>query len=149
MQTARDSSFIVRFFVNLMKRSTLFLPLCLLTLNACKSKPVATMTSSFAATFQPDVMIGSYYKTKAMSSFYDEQPDSLITKTPTHFYSTSQVVQLMDANAGGGWARVRTEKDELGFMQFSNLKIVPFEKQPSAPKKRKHRDPSAWDGNRL
>ncbi len=123
-------------------KSLCFILLSCLAFTSCKSKPVARLTAGFAPSFHPDVSIGSYYKTKAMSSFYDQQPDSLITKTPTHFYTTSQVVQLMDANAGGGWARVRTAKDGLGFMQFSNLKIVPLEKQPDAPK-RKHRDPSA------
>jgi hypothetical protein len=116
----------------------LLLPV-LISLNACKSKPVASMTSDFAATFHPDVAIGCYYKTKAMSSFYDQQPDSLIGKTPTHVFYSGQVVQLMDPNAGAGWARVRTANDELGFMRFSNLKIVPLEKQPDAPK-RKHRN---------
>jgi hypothetical protein len=120
----------------------LLLPFLVIGLSACKNKPVASATANYAPTFHPDVSIGSYYKTKAMSSFYDQQPDSLVSKTPTHIYYTSQVVQLLDANAGGGWARVRTPKDELGFMQFSNLKIVPLEKQPPAPK-RKHRNPSA------
>lgn len=116
------------------------LPLLACTLfSACKSHKPNTLTAQYATTFKPDVSAGSYYKTKAFTSFYDSQPDSLIGKTPTHVWATGRVVQLMDANSGGGWARVIDESGESGFVQFSNLKIVPLERQP-ATKRRHSRD---------
>ncbi len=118
----------------------LLLPLLFTLCTSCKSHKPNTLTAAYADTFKPDVSLGSRYKTKSFTAFYDEQPDSLISKTPTHVWATSHVVQLMDANSGRGWARVLDEDGKSGFVKFSNLKIVPFEQQPSAPKRRKPRD---------
>ncbi len=118
---------------------TLLLVGLAISFSACKSKPLTGISADYAATFRPDVSIGSYYHTRRMSYFYDTQPDSLVTKMATHIFGTQKVVQLLDANAGAGWARVRSQDGEIGFMRFSNLIIVPLEKQPDAPK-RKHRN---------
>lgn len=107
---------------------------------ACKSKEPKTLTGQFSPTFDPDVSIGSYYKMRGVTPFYDEQPDSLIGKTPNGILGPGHVVQLLDANSGGGWARVRNEKFESGFVKFSRIKIVPIEKQPVAPKRKKRDD---------
>lgn len=91
-----------------------------------------------ASQFELDVALGNYYRTTGLATpFYDQQPDSLIAKTPTHMLGPRHVVQLLDATAGGGWARVRTEKNELGFVKFKHLKIVPLEEQPRAKNKKR------------
>jgi hypothetical protein len=111
-----------------------------LVCGSCAHKKPDTLTGQFAATFNADVSIGNYYKTKGMTSFYDKQPDSLIAKTPSRFLGPGHVVQLLDPNSGGGWARVRNEKFESGFIKFDKLKIVPIEKQPLAPKRKRKLD---------
>lgn len=117
-----------------------FLALLSLVFNSCAKKKSNTLTGQFAATFDSDVSIGNYYKTKGMTSFYDEQPDSLIAKTPSRFLGPGHVVQLLDPNSGGGWARVRNEKFESGFVKFDKIKIVPIEEQPLAPKRKRKLD---------
>jgi hypothetical protein len=109
---------------------------------SCKSKPKDnTLTGQFSAAFDPNVSIGSYYKTKGLSTaFYDTQPDSLIGKTPSDLLGRGHVVQLLDPSAGGGWARVRNDEDEIGFIRFDKLKIVPFEDQPLAPKRKNNKE---------
>jgi hypothetical protein len=87
--------------------------------------------------FDEDVNIGSYYRVKGLTTaFYDEQPDSLIGKTPTDILGPRHVVQLLNASAGNVWARVRTEEDDIGYVRFSALKIVPWDKRPDAPKRK-------------
>ncbi len=116
-------------------RIALFVMLAAAALASCKSKAPKTQTELMSPQLHPDVQSGSYYRTKGFSTaFYDEQPDSLIGKVPTHLLGARHIVQLLDPNAGGGWARVRTEKGDIGFIKFKNIKIVPFEKQPKAPK---------------
>jgi hypothetical protein len=104
---------------------------------SCKAKKTSNLTDSLSATFEKDVSIGSYYKTRGVTQFYDKQPDSLIAKTPSHFLGMGHVIQLLDPNSGGGWARVRLGTDEVGYIRFNKIKIVPPEKQPSAPKRKK------------
>ena len=110
----------------------------LLLATSCKSKKAPTLTETLAPRFASNVQSGSYYRTTGLSTaFYDEQPDSLVIKVPTRILGPRHVVQLLDANAGAGWARVRNEKGDLGFVKFSSLKIVPLEDQPDAPKARR------------
>lgn len=106
-------------------------------LGSCKAKKTSSLTESLSGTFDPNVSIGSYYKTRGITQFYDKQPDSLIAKTPSHFLGMGHVVQLLDANSGGGWARVRLGNDEIGYIRFNKIKIVPPEKQPDAPRRKK------------
>jgi hypothetical protein len=109
---------------------------------ACKSKPPPTLSEQYSAQFGPDVGIGNYYKTGGlMTAFYDEPPDLYIGKMPARMLGPFHVVQLLDASAGGKWAKVRNEKDEVGYVKFSKLKIVPFDKQPEKPKHRREN----WD----
>lgn len=123
-----------------MKLPSVLLYSALLLCNGCGSHKPTTLAGQYAHTFKADVSVGSYYKTKSFTYFYDSQPDSLIGKTPTHIWTTSHVVQLMDANSGGDWARVLDDQGDSGFVRFDNLKIVPLEQQPSAPKKHRLRD---------
>ncbi|MBP7948618.1 MAG: hypothetical protein KA004_03105 [Verrucomicrobiales bacterium] len=103
----------------------------------CKSKPT-TMTDQMAPALSPDVAVGSYYRLRGMTTnFYLQQPDSLIAIMPARMLGPRSVVQLLDPNAGNGWARVRTSSDDIGYVKFSSIKIVPFEKQPRAPKRKK------------
>jgi len=120
-------------FATLALAAAALLPL----LAACKSKP-HTMTDEMSPALNPDVMPGSYYRISGLgASFYNEQPDSLIGKIPTTVLGPRHVVQLLDPNAGNGWARVRTGNDDIGFVKFSSIKIVPFDQQPKAPKRKK------------
>jgi hypothetical protein len=105
-------------------------------LTSCQSKP-ETLTGIHAGRFSSDVLPGAYYRTGLTpTAFYDVQPDSLIAKTPTDILGPRHVLQLLSANGGGVWARVRTEEDLIGFVRFSSINIVPREKRPDAPKRK-------------
>ncbi len=122
-----------------MKRhTTLLLLLPLLANVSCKSSKPKTISGLHAARFDENVSVGSYYRTSSLTptAFYDEQPDSLIIKTPTSVLGPRHVVQLLSAHAGSSWARVRTEDDEVGYIRFSAIKIVPYEDRPDAPKRK-------------
>lgn len=83
----------------------------------------------------PDAEIGSYYKLKGnMNGFYYNVPN-FTDVLPNRFLMRGHVVQLLDPTAGDGWARVKNEDLEIGYVKFEQLKIVPWEKQPK-PKKR-------------
>lgn len=106
---------------------------------ACRTgKKTETLSEQMSERFDTNVTPGAYYRVKGLATaFYDEQPDSLIAKTPTDMLGPRHVVQLLQASSGNVWARVRTEDDDIGYVKFSALKIVSAEDQPSAPK-RKH-----------
>jgi hypothetical protein len=121
----------------------LFHVLLLLTITvtvtpSCRStKRRDTLSEANSARFSENVSLGAYYRTGMVPTpFYDEQPDSLIGKTPTDILGYHHVVQLLSANAGAEWARVRTESDQVGFIRFSAIKIVPMEDRPNAPKRK-------------
>lgn len=123
-----------------MKHLILTFSLILLFNCSCKNKAPETLTEEYAPTFDANVSVGSFYKTRGLSNFYDIQPDSLVIKTPTRVIGPGHVIQLLDPNSGGGWARVSNEKDEIGYVQFSRLKIVPMEEQPSRRRKDKFKE---------
>jgi hypothetical protein len=118
-------------------RNTILFASLLAALPACRSSKPETLSSINAARFDDDVVPGAYYRTGLTpTAFYDEQPDSLIGKTPTDMLGPRHVVQLLSASAGSVWARVRTEEDDIGFVKFSAIKIVPTEDRPKAPKRK-------------
>lgn len=123
-----------------MKDFILTIPAILLLICSCKHTAPETLTEQNAPTFDANVSVSSYYKTRGLSNFYDVQPDSLVIKTPSRILGPGHIIQLLDPNSGGGWARVRNEKDEIGYVQFSRLKIVPMEEQPYKRKKDKFKE---------
>ncbi len=85
----------------------------------------------------PDAETGSYYRLKGgMNGFYFQIP-KYTDVLPNRFLMRGHIVQLLDPSAGDGWARVKNEDLQIGYVQFENIKIVPFEDQP----KPKVRDP--------
>ena len=84
---------------------------------------------------EPDAQIGGYYKLRGnMNGFYFNVPN-FTDVLPNRFLMRGHVVQLLDPTAGDGWARVKNEDLQIGYVKFEQLKIVPYEKQPR-PKKR-------------
>lgn len=126
-----------------MKSLLLFplLSLLLLGLPACRSsktKKKSTVESRELSRLgdpAPDAEIGGYYKLKGnMNGFYFNVPN-FTDVLPNRFLLRGHVVQLLDPTAGDGWARVKNEDLQIGYVKFEQLKIVPYEKQPR-PKKR-------------
>ena len=69
-----------------------------------------------------------------MNGFYNSVP--IFTQVlPDRYLMRGHIVQLLDPSVSEGWARVKNEDLEIGYVQFENLKIVPPEKQPK-PKQR-------------
>lgn len=113
------------------------LAVILASTSACRSTKPKTLASINGDRFDENVVPGAYYRTGlTLTAFYDEQPDSLIGKTPTDMLGSRHVLQLLSASAGNVWARVRTEDDDVGFVRFSAIKIVPPEDRPRAPKRK-------------
>lgn len=84
---------------------------------------------------EPEAQSGGYYKLKkSMNGFYFNIPN-FTDVLPNRFLMRGHVVQLLDATAGDGWARVKNEDLQIGYVPYENIKIVPYEKQPK-PKKR-------------
>ena len=84
---------------------------------------------------EPEAQTGGYYKLKGtMNGFYFKVP--IFTDVlPNRFLMRGHVVQLLDPSAWDGWARVKNEDLQIGYVKYENLKIVPWEKQPK-PKSR-------------
>ena len=83
----------------------------------------------------PDARIGSYYRLKGnMNSFYFNIP-GFTDVLPNRYLMRRHVVQLLDDSAGNGWARVKNEDLQIGYVKFENIRIVPWTKQPK-PKSR-------------
>ena len=83
----------------------------------------------------PDARIGSYYRLKGnMNSFYFNIP-GFTDVLPNRYLMRRHVVQLLDDSAGNGWARVKNEDMQIGYVKFENIRIVPWNKQPK-PKSR-------------
>ena len=64
-----------------------------------------------------------------MNGFYFQIPN-YTDVLPNRFLMRGHIVQLLDPSAGGGWARVKNEDHQIGYVQFENIKIVPYEDQP-------------------
>lgn len=113
----------------------LLLPLLLTGLPACRSTSIKKDTSenrelSRLGATNPDAEVGSYYKLKGnMNGFFFSVPN-FTDVLPNRFLMRGHVVQLLDPSAGDGWARVKNEDLQIGYVQFENLKIVPYDKQP-------------------
>lgn len=74
--------------------------------------------------------IGAYYRMKrGLNGFYPRIP-TFVETVPPRVLTGGHVVQLLDPNAGGGWARVKNEKLEIGYVRLENIRIVPPEKRP-------------------
>lgn len=83
----------------------------------------------------PAAQTGGYYRLKgSVNGFYHNIPN-FTDVLPNRFLMHGHIVQLLDASAGDGWARVKNEDLEIGYVNFENIKIVPPDKQPQ-PKKR-------------
>ncbi len=99
-----------------------------------KSTPETRETARLGA-LAPEAEVGSYYRLKGtMNGFYDNVPN-FTDVLGNRVLMRGHIVQLLDASAGDGWARVKNEKLEIGYVRFENIKIVPPEKQPK-PKRR-------------
>lgn len=78
----------------------------------------------------PEAQIGGYYRLKGnMNGFYFNVPQ-YTDVLPHRFLMRGHIVQLLDPSAGGGWARVKNDDLQTGYVQFENLKIVPYEDRP-------------------
>lgn len=83
----------------------------------------------------PMAQTGGYYRLKgSLNGFYRNIPN-FTDVLPNRFLMHGHIVQLLDASAGDGWARVKNEDLEIGYVNFENIKIVPPDKQPQ-PKER-------------
>lgn len=118
----------------------LLLTLCLLLTCACQSasekrtNPEAREQSRLGDP-SPAAETGGYYRLKGgMNGFYFQIP-KYTDVLPNRFLMRGHIVQLLDASAGDGWARVKNEDFQVGYVQFENIRIVPFEDQPK-PKMR-------------
>lgn len=107
----------------------------LVVLAGCKSasEKAKKRSSDWAilAEAKPMAQVGGYYKVKGnMTRFYPNLPtftDVLSDK----YLGRGHVVQLLNPDALDGWARVKNEDLEMGYVRFDALKIVPEDKQPS------------------
>lgn len=83
----------------------------------------------------PDARTGGYYKMrKNINHFFFNVPN-FTDVLPNRYLMRGHVVQLLDPSVGDGWARVKNEDLEIGYVKFDNLKVVPPEKEPK-PKER-------------
>lgn len=127
------------------KIPALFCCVCLLTaVSACRStgeKKETDETRQNSALSEPDPMleIGGYYKLRGtVHPFYYSKPN-FTDVLGDRYLKRGTIVQLLDPTAGEGWARVKTDKLEIGYIHFEAIKIVPYDKQP----KPKYRDAEA------
>ncbi len=100
-----------------------------------KKNTAETREISRLGALDPDARIGGYYRLKrSMNGFYNNVP--IFTQVlPDRYLMRGHVVQLLDPSVADGWARVKNEDLEIGYVPFENLKIVPEHKQPK-PKAR-------------
>jgi hypothetical protein len=118
-----------------------FLLLCsALSLASCRSSPAKRDTPENRETarlgaVEPLAQTGGYYRLKSgMNGFYFKVPN-YTDMLPSRFLLRGHIVQLLDASVGDGWARVKNEDLQIGYVKFESIKIVPPEKQPQ-PKER-------------
>lgn len=101
---------------------------------AKKDTPENRETAHLGAV-EPLAQTGGYYRLKSsMNSFYFKVPNYTDT-LPNRFLMQGHIVQLLDASVGDGWARVKNEDLQIGYVKFESIKIVPPEEQPQ-PKER-------------
>lgn len=83
----------------------------------------------------PETQVGGYYRLRrSMNGFYNNVP--IFTQVlPDRYLGRGHIIQLLDPSVTGGWARVKNEDLEIGYVQFENIRIVKEEKQPK-PKRR-------------
>jgi hypothetical protein len=118
----------------------LLLSIILTGLPACRSTSKKKSTSetrelSRLGATNPEAEVGGYYKLKGnMNGFFFNIPN-FTDVLPNRFLIRGHIVQLLDPSAGDGWARVKNEDLQIGYVQFENIRIVPFDKQPK-PKPR-------------
>ena len=74
--------------------------------------------------------IGGYYRLKGnVNGFYFHVP-GFTEVLPNRYLMRRHVVQLLDPSVGDGWARVKNEDMQIGYVQFGNIRIVPYKDQP-------------------
>ena len=100
-----------------------------------KKETAETREISRLGAIDPDAQIGGYYRLKrTMNGFFNNVP--IFTQVlPDRYLMRGHIVQLLDPSVSDGWARVKNEDLEIGYVDFENIKIVPAEKQPK-PKRR-------------
>lgn len=126
-----------------MKQIALFALMLALGFNAgCRSsKPKketeTTRERSRLGDPEPDAEAGGFYRLrKNVTGFYFDVP-SFIQVLPDRYLMRGHIVQLLDSSSTGGWARVKNEDLQTGYVKYESLKIVPWEDQPK-PKTRKY-----------
>jgi hypothetical protein len=78
----------------------------------------------------PDAQIGGYYRLKGnVNGFYFHVP-SFTEVLPNRYLMRRHIVQLLDSSVGDGWARVKNEDMQIGYVKFGNIRIVPYKDQP-------------------
>ena len=99
-----------------------------------KETPETRETSRLGAV-DPHSRIGGYYRLRrGMNGFYQNVP--IFTQVlPDRYLMRGHIIQLLDPSVSEGWARVKNEDLEIGYVKFENIKIVAEEKQPR-PKER-------------
>ena len=100
-----------------------------------KKETAGTREISRLGAIDPGTRIGGYYRLKrSMNGFYNNVP--IFTQVlPDRYLMRGHIVQLLDPSVSDGWARVKNEDLQIGYVPFENIKIVPEEKQPK-PKRR-------------
>lgn len=99
--------------------------------SSVKKKETAETRELFRlGTLDPDLQVGGYYRLKGtMNGFFNNVP--IFTQVlPDRYLMRGHIVQLLDPSVSDGWARVKNEDLDIGFVEFENIKIVPQEKQP-------------------
>jgi hypothetical protein len=85
----------------------------------------------------PSAQVGSYYKVKGnFTRFYPNVPTFTETPLADKYLGRGHVIQLLHPNAMDGWARVKNEDLEIGYVRFEAINIVAAEDQPR-PHRRK------------
>ena len=119
-----------------------FLLMTLLALGAAscrsaqkKKETAGTRELSRLGAVDPETQVGGYYRLKrSMNGFYGNVP--IFTQVlPDRYLMRGHIIQLLDPSVTEGWARVKNEDLEIGYVQFENIRIVTEEKQPR-PKRR-------------
>ncbi len=108
--------------------------LLLLASPACRSarKKTPARSPELAALSDdnPRAQVFGYYRLKkTMNGFYYNLP-TFVDVLPDKYLGRRHVIQLLSANVSEGWARVKKDDGQLGYVRHENIRFVAPEDQP-------------------
>lgn len=115
-------------------RLTALVLACLLAAVSCRSsKPkrkdaLGQPDTAVLGSPDPRLVPGGFYKTKA-TGFYNEIP-RFIDLVPDRYLMRGHVVQLLNTGVGDGWARVKNEKFETGYIRLESIRVADHDERP-------------------